>query len=792
MALTLKDLIAAKQSLAAKESQPERMNVAQLKELIAQQVDIQKQGVQIIEAIKGDAVKDKSKAVEDLSTETEVQSSKALVDNTKAMYQELKTHTGLLQKTVDIQETAQQEFSDEKQIEAERDRKETNTLLEKLLKAFTEGKQGAKAGESPKFSLGGLGTALAVALGSLVGAIRGQIKAIKFFASMLPDDLLKAAKSGLDKAFKFFANIGDTVGKKVSSAMEIMGNKLKALFGLGDESSKIGKAIAWVKKVWTGFIDPIADAFRVISEISGPIGKAVSFIKDIGSKILTFFTNTAGKLGAFAGVFKAVAKIAEKIALPLTVIMAVWDTVKGFIEGFEKDGLIGGIAGAIKGLFNSLIGGLLDMVKGAVSWLLGALGFNNLEKFLDSFSFQDIFAGLVDAIFNPLDTLKSVFTLWLDTWKKILTGVFDIFNQYIIGPLMSILDPIIGMIDEYVVQPLKSVFAPVVDFFTSMKDSILGFFEGFSIPEIGFTIPVIDKKVSIGPFYPFKKEGGAAAKPAEAAPAKEAQTAKAAPAQKAAPAEGAKAAPPTTVEVKPGETQKAGAVTVVEAPKAADGSTATLAPKTYEPTKSKKPLKTVEVKKGEAAQPAAMAEVKPAEGAKKQGTAEKVSAKEETAPTARVLTGKQERELLEKDPELYDKLKNYEDDLIDAGLEKIRKDPELQAADKETRRSAFEVVKKKAATDSVAKFSKELESVGVLKPQTAAAEAPKPTEAATVYDKSAQVAPSSQDTAKAPVVVSAPTVNNTSQQTQNITMPKPTRNTDSGFNRYTQKNTAFI
>lgn len=78
------------------------------------------------------------------------------------------------------------------------------------------------------------------------------------------------------------------------------------------------------------------------------------------------------------------------------------------------------------------------------------------------------------------------------------------------------------------------------------------------------------------------------------------------------------------------------------------------------------------------------------------------------------------------------------------------------------------------------------------KSAAAATVAAAPTEAATVYNKSAQVAPSAQEPAQAPVVVSAPTVNNTSQQTQNITMPKPTRNTDSGFNRYTQKNTAFI
>lgn len=67
-----------------------------------------------------------------------------------------------------------------------------------------------------------------------------------------------------------------------------------------------------------------------------------------------------------------------------------------------------------------------------------------------------------------------------------------------------------------------------------------------------------------------------------------------------------------------------------------------------------------------------------------------------------------------------------------------------------------------------------------------------PTKASTVYNKSAQVVPSAQARVQVPIVVSAPSVTNNSQQTQNIAMPKPTRNTDSGFNRYTQKNAAFI
>jgi len=53
---------------------------------------------------------------------------------------------------------------------------------------------------------------------------------------------------------------------------------------------------------------------------------------------------------------------------------------------------------------------------------------------------------------------------------------------------------------------ITDIFKPVTDFFKSIGDSVINMLEGIGIPEIGFTIPIIGKKVSIGPFYPFKKD----------------------------------------------------------------------------------------------------------------------------------------------------------------------------------------------------------------------------------------------------------------------------------------------
>jgi hypothetical protein len=158
------------------------------------------------------------------------------------------------------------------------------------------------------------------------------------------------------------------------------------------------------------------------------------------------FTTIGEHFSKFAGVFKSVATIAEKIFLPVTIVMTIWDTVKGAIEGFEKDGIVGGIAGAIKGFFNSLIFGPIDMIKDATAWVLGMFGFDKAKETLESFSLEKMFSSFVDMIFSPVETFKKIMAK---------------FNEFL--------------------------------------DS----FKGFTIPEFSFTIPIINKKVSIGPFKPF-------------------------------------------------------------------------------------------------------------------------------------------------------------------------------------------------------------------------------------------------------------------------------------------------
>jgi len=422
------------------------------------------------------AERNKQTTKESISTEQLndlVKQSIAMGGDTNAnmlkLYEELKKQTSFFMANKK-ESTA---VAEDKEEAAKIEKEQTDTL--KKIAENTDPKNIKKEKkEEVKDSGLGLGaviTGITVALSALAGVISAYVKNIKFFLNLLTPDALKIkigdTFSNIQKMFSEF-------GLKIQKILSESFTKLKSLF-VFDETSNIGKIISKFKSGLDKFLIPFKEAFSTIQSLMSGSVKGLSFIGDIVSKISNTISSVGKYLSKIGVLFKGVFSVVEKIALPLFAIMTLWDTVKGTIEGFEKNGIIGAIGGAIKGLINSLIMAPLDMLKSAVSWITGAFGFDKVEQLLDAFSFEGMFSTFIDALTSPLDALSSI------------------------------VDKVGGMIDEYIMQPLANAFAPVTEFFKSIKDSIVGFFEAIEIPKIGFTIPIINKEVSIGPFYPFKK-----------------------------------------------------------------------------------------------------------------------------------------------------------------------------------------------------------------------------------------------------------------------------------------------
>ena len=365
--------------------------------------------------------------------------------------------------------------SDEDQLEAIK-REDEQTELLRIIAKNTGYREKATPEKTEEFS-GGLISKIALAgvaiAGLLYGYFQTWFKAVKFLFNGITKALKGAYELLIPETLR--KSIGNSFSG-IATFFSDLGTKVKSLF-VFDESSKIGKAITAIKDAFKS----VAGMWSKISEgISGAV-KAVTKIPGISA-----FLKGAAK----------VFMIATPIGRVLGILIAVYDTISGALKGWEKGGFIGAITGAMQGLIGGFIGGFADFIKSIVSWTLGALGFTGIEKFLDSFSFTKIINDFIEAVMSPLQLLQDVIMHPIESLKKLGGIISDVFTK------------------------ITKVFDPVIEFFSGIGKSVIGMLEGIGIPEIGFTIPIIGKKVSIGPFYPFKSDAKKPVAPAETPPAK--------------------------------------------------------------------------------------------------------------------------------------------------------------------------------------------------------------------------------------------------------------------------------
>ena len=146
---------------------------------------------------------------------------------------------------------------------------------------------------------------------------------------------------------------------------------------------------------------PVRALFSGISGLFGG-GKGAKSVS-IFTKIANFFGPSNPVMKGIFTFLKTAGSVLGKLFLPITIIMEAFNFVTGFMEGFKKDGIIGGIREGVKSVFNSLVAFPLDLLKSGVSWIAGKLGFTEVEKTLDEFSFKELFTDLFDKLFGVID-----------------------------------------------------------------------------------------------------------------------------------------------------------------------------------------------------------------------------------------------------------------------------------------------------------------------------------------------------------------------------------------------------
>ena len=281
------------------------------------------------------------------------------------------------------------------------------------------------------FGLVGLGSAVVAAIsGALIGASAGLVVG---FLDMW------------GKIFKFF-------GGKLAKMFPNVTQTLSNIFGKG---GKISQFVASIKAFFTGSktFQTISNAFLKFKTMLSSFGTRIAkFFKPI----LSIFSGGGGAMGPlakfgkhFMTFFRIFKTFFAKLFYPIQIIISLID---GFFEAKDAVGKSKGmmatffnaIVGFFGGILDGLIMGTLDLIKDGVSWIAGFLGFGDVEKLLDSFSFSDMFNEFLDDIYEWFNLLFSDPVAALSQY---FSGLF--------GGILSIGDFIVNMYKKPLVWLMK-------------------------------------------------------------------------------------------------------------------------------------------------------------------------------------------------------------------------------------------------------------------------------------------------------------------------------------------------
>ena len=259
------------------------------------------------------------------------------------------------------------------------------------------------------FGLGGILTAIAGAVtGAAVGFIEGAAKFFRPITKFFTENpIVRSVK-------KMFDNIKDAEGGFRKGLND------KVIQPIKDFGSRIAKIFEPITQFFQGSGD---DAFKRLRQLK------------------TIF-------GGFFDVFK---NVFSRLFAPIQFIIGLIEGVTGAFKGFERQegkGIIaqifGGVMGAVSGIAAGIVGGFADLLKSATSWIAGKLGFGEVEKSLDSFSFYDM---IIDGWNQITD---GIIKLFKDPGKWIKDLQFDVFIEAVTKDLTALFGSIPGKVKEFV------------------------------------------------------------------------------------------------------------------------------------------------------------------------------------------------------------------------------------------------------------------------------------------------------------------------------------------------------
>ena len=296
----------------------------------------------------------------------------------------------------------------------------------------------------------GIGAALAGALaGTVAGLVTGFVNFYK--------KIFKLAFPNLTKRLKDIFGKGGSFSKFITSIREFF-TKNKAFTRISKIFSDLKKTVTGFGKSITKFLKPVKTAFQSILKIfkgAQAVGNVTGFLKTF-KKFFNIFKN-----------------FFTKLFFPLQVLIGIFSAGFEAKDAIEKSEgffakLLNGIVGAVGGLIDGIFLSTADFIKDGLAMIAGFLGFENIEKFLNSFSLSDIFNKGLDGIYAFVNEIFA----FEDTSLK---GIFKSLIDLVTAPLGIAINFIKGIFEFgdpekpfKISEFILGVFDDVKKFFTDI------------------------------------------------------------------------------------------------------------------------------------------------------------------------------------------------------------------------------------------------------------------------------------------------------------------------------------
>tara|TARA_B110000503_G_scaffold141896_1_gene236915 strand:+ start:27 stop:1904 length:1878 start_codon:yes stop_codon:yes gene_type:complete len=299
-----------------------------------------------------------------------------------------------------------------------------------------------------------------------LGSNKGLLGALAASLTLLfdPETFINIIRGAMNFVFDMFESINKIVEGDIGGALELIweniGTFTLLLLGIGLKfiffGVKIIEGFRALKNAVTAvhtfmqmkwLPQRIADFTSFKNGLMKFGGKGFQLLKKAMTAARVFMMGTfiPAMMGMFTSLSVAMAPILAAIAPMLVpallivgialaiglVIKSLYNAFNDSLKVFEETGsYMEAFKAFISGFGATLFGFPMDLLKDAISWVASALGFEDVAKDLDSFSFQDIIKdginGVIDWITDLMDfdfigSLKST----LPDWAKSVMGISE-------------------------------------------------------------------------------------------------------------------------------------------------------------------------------------------------------------------------------------------------------------------------------------------------------------------------------------------------------------------------------